>query len=265
VGSASSTTPVTSAITPRSRARRRRESSPWSPSRTRRSSSRPVRAPALSTFLDLPVDWSGSTPARPLERYAGHYVDATGTLGQLDVAFEEGHLVIDYPNGAPALRPPEFRFFFDGSSDRPAYVATAVGVGKRAQQRTLLCPAAPRSRATDWAAPRDRRPEPRRIRSPRWCCRWPAGSPDGLGAVRTPSPPGPPTARPPSARVAETAADATCSGNDATGCSNTRACCSHCRPAAALRPGQRGSGRPPSAAQKVFYVALSNPCPPRIA
>jgi hypothetical protein len=29
--------------------------------------------------------------------------------------------------------------------------------------------------------------------------------------------------------------------------------------------GQRGCGKPPSAAQKVFYVALSNPCPAPLA
>jgi len=86
---------------------------------------------ALSTFLGLPTDWSDPTPSHPLETYAGHYVDEVGQLGQLDVAVEEGHLVIDYARGAPALRPPEFRFFFEGGAERPGYVATAVGFGKR--------------------------------------------------------------------------------------------------------------------------------------
>jgi CubicO group peptidase (beta-lactamase class C family) len=88
-------------------------------------------ARALSTFLDLPVDWSDPTPSHPLESYVGRYVDEVGQLGQLDVAVEEGRLVIDYPHGAPALRPPEFRFFFEAGAERPGYVATAVGFGKR--------------------------------------------------------------------------------------------------------------------------------------
>ncbi|MEO8185455.1 MAG: serine hydrolase [Deltaproteobacteria bacterium] len=90
-------------------------------------------ARALSTFLDLPVDWSDATPSHPLQSYAGQYLDEVGQLGQLNVAVEEGRLVIDYPRGAPALRPPEFRFFFDAGADRAGYVATAVGFGKRVQ------------------------------------------------------------------------------------------------------------------------------------
>jgi len=90
-------------------------------------------ARALSTFLDLPVDWSDPTPSHPLQSYAGHYVDEVGQLGQLNVAVQEGRLVIDYPHGAPALRPPEFRFFFEPGGDGAAYVATAVGFGKRVE------------------------------------------------------------------------------------------------------------------------------------
>ncbi|HKO91623.1 MAG TPA: serine hydrolase [Polyangiaceae bacterium] len=88
-------------------------------------------ARALSTFLDLPVDWSDLTPSRPLAEYAGRYIDEVGQLGELAVAVEAGHLVIDYPLGAPALRPPEFHFFLDAAGDGAAYVATAVGFGKR--------------------------------------------------------------------------------------------------------------------------------------
>jgi hypothetical protein len=78
------------------------------------------------------VDWNDPTPSHPLVSYAGRY-DEMGELGELDVTVEEGRLVIDYPRGAPALRPPELRFFFGSGTERAGYAATAVGFGKRVQ------------------------------------------------------------------------------------------------------------------------------------
>jgi hypothetical protein len=88
---------------------------------------------ALRTFLSISEDWQPPPgPKHPLNAYVGVYADAAGSLGRLQVSLEEGALVIDYPNGAPALLPPNFRFVFEPGAERARYVVTAVGVGERA-------------------------------------------------------------------------------------------------------------------------------------
>jgi CubicO group peptidase (beta-lactamase class C family) len=86
----------------------------------------------MSVFLDLSTDWRprGDT-SHALASYVGVYLDPRGGLGRVRVRLEGKRLAYDYPDGAPHLLPPWFRFQFRPGNARARYVVTLVGVGER--------------------------------------------------------------------------------------------------------------------------------------
>jgi CubicO group peptidase (beta-lactamase class C family) len=87
---------------------------------------------AIDSFLDLPAAPADEPPAPSTwDRYTGDYHDRSGALGHFTVTVEGDHLVLTLLDGG-ALPASLDGTFFLGPDGRAEYLATPLGIGRRA-------------------------------------------------------------------------------------------------------------------------------------